>query len=158
MVTSTPAPPPSSTGVCWTSGATGTRAISSLNAARNVSTSPAVSSRPCRRMTSNWICCSLLISSSPSRLRLGGGSSTGLCGGLALAGIDQDENGHKGCADQAGPDPERDVIAVDRGKRIERGGRAVIGQDVGRNCGRVEGVQQRSPQGGAHLLCRVEDR
>src|SRR4051794_8682268 len=133
MVTSTPATPPISTGFCWTSGGTGTCAMSALNAARRVWTSPPVSSPPWRRMASNWRCWSVLISTSPSVDGLGAGRYGTLPGDGVLAGTDQDQDGQERRGDQPGPDPERDVIAVNRGPRIERVRREVMGDDKRRD-------------------------
>src|SRR3954451_15294844 len=156
MVTSTPATPPISTGFCRTSGGTGTCAMTALNAARRVWTSPPVSSPPWRRMASNWRCWSVLISTSSSLDGSGAGRDAGLPGDVVLAGSDQGQNGQERRGDQPGADPEGDVIAVDRRERIERGRREVMGDDKGRDRPRIERVQQRRPQGPADLLGRVE--
>src|SRR5882757_4541486 len=64
---------------------------------------------------------------SPRRSRLaefgglGAGRYAGLRGDVVLAGVDQHQDGHERRGDQPDPDPERDVVAVDRGERVERG-------------------------------------
>ena len=56
-----------------------------------------------------------------SLVGLGAGRHAGLRSDVVLAGVDQDQNGHERRGDQPEPDPERDVIAVDRRERVERG-------------------------------------
>src|SRR5258706_445780 len=69
IVTSMPATPPSSTRFCWTSAGAGAWAVNASNAARTDTASAGGSSRPRRRMASNWLCCSLLIGILPVRRR-----------------------------------------------------------------------------------------